>query len=64
MPHALDALGGKHIEIKKSTGSGSLYHNYKGFISINLMALVDANSKFIWCDLGLHADCQIFNNSK
>ena len=55
MSHALDALEGKHIEIKKTTGSGSLFYNYKGFFSIVLMALVDANYKFIWCDLWIHA---------
>ena len=55
MPRAFDALNCKHIEFKKPTGSGSLYHYYKGFFSIVLMALVDANYKFIWCDLGIHA---------
>ena len=55
MTHAFDALNCKHVEIKKPPGSGSLYHYYKGFFSIVLMALVDANYKFIWCDLGIHA---------
>lgn len=67
MPHTLGALDGKHVEIKKPPGSGSLYHNYKGFFSIVLLALVDANYKFIWCDIGgmgFMSDCQIFNDSE
>ncbi|XP_052814130.1 uncharacterized protein LOC128241217 [Mya arenaria] len=66
MPHTLGALDGKHVKIKKPPGSGSLYHNYKGFFSIVLLALVDANCKFIWCDLlGIcfMSDCKIFNDS-
>jgi len=41
--------------------------NYKGFYSIVLMALVDADYKFIWADVGgtgLASDAQIYNNSK
>ena len=67
VPHALGALDGKHIALKKPPKSGSLYYNYKGFFSVVLMALVDADYKFIWIDTGgqgRQSDGQIFGASK
>ena len=67
MPHTLGALDCKHVAIKKPAGSGSLYHDYKGYFSIVLLALVHANYKFICCDLGglgFMSDCKIFNDSE
>ena len=67
VPHALGALDGKHIRIKKPPRSGSLYHNYKGYFSVVLMALVDADYKFLFTDvggLGHQSDAQLFNHSE
>ena len=67
VPHALGALDGKHVAIKCLIKSGSYYYNYKGFYSIVLMSLVDANYRFLWCDVGgagHMSDAQIFNGSE
>ncbi len=63
----LGVMDGKHIAIKCPKGGGSLYFNYKKFHSIVLMALVDADYKFIWIDEGANgsaSDAQIFNSSE
>ena len=58
------ALDGKHVALKKPKTSGALYHNYKGFFSIVMLALVDGQYKFRWVDAGTDGSCsdaQIFN---
>lgn len=65
-PHCCGAIDGKHIAIKCPPRSGSLYYNYKGFYSIVLLALVDADYKFIWANIGANgssSDCGVFNDS-
>lgn len=42
----------KHVRIRKPKMSGSLFYNYKNLFSIVLLAIVDANYKFIYVDVG------------
>ena len=65
--HTLGALDGKHVAIRCPRNGGSTYFNYKGYHSIVLMALVDAEYKFIWVDAGANgsaSDAQIWNSSE
>jgi len=51
-PHCLGAMDGKHCCTAPSLKSGSLYHNYKETFSIVFLALVDAQLRFIYIDVG------------
>ncbi|XP_033763248.1 uncharacterized protein LOC117344565 [Pecten maximus] len=64
-PHTLGALDGKHVAVRCPPKSGSTYFNYKKFFSIVLLALVDADYKIIWADIGgrgAASDAQIWND--
>ena len=66
-PHTCGALDDKHVNCKCLPNSGSLYYNYKGFYIVVIMALVDADYKFIWADIGgmgSASDAQIDNASE
>jgi len=65
-PNCLGAVDGKYIRIIKPERSGSLYMNYKHYFSIGLLAIADANYKFIYVDVGSYgkdSDSTIFKNS-
>ena len=50
--HCLGAIDGKHIMMKKPPKSGTRNYNYKGFFSVVLLAVVDAQYRFVWCSVG------------
>uniref|UniRef100_A0A1X7TMW9 DDE Tnp4 domain-containing protein n=1 Tax=Amphimedon queenslandica TaxID=400682 RepID=A0A1X7TMW9_AMPQE len=51
-PQCLGALDGKQINIRTCPNSGSWYYNYKQRFSIVLLAVVDADDKFLYVDIG------------
>lgn len=65
-PNCLGAIDGKHIRIQCPHNSGSSYFNYKSFHSIVMQAVVDAEGKFIFVDIGdygRNSDAGIFQHS-
>jgi len=53
-PNCAGVIDGKHIRIFSPKKSESLFFSYKDLFSIVLLAIVDANCKFIFVDIGLY----------
>lgn len=65
-PNCVAAIDGKHITMRAPPNSGSLFFNYKKTFSTVLLAMVDAEYKFIAIDMGAYgknSDGGIFNDS-
>lgn len=51
-PNCILAIDGKHVRIRCPNNSGSLFFSYKDYFSTVLLAMVDANYKFVAIDVG------------
>nr|XP_037275506.1 protein ANTAGONIST OF LIKE HETEROCHROMATIN PROTEIN 1-like [Rhipicephalus microplus] len=53
-PNCIGAIDGKHVLIKKPPKLGTIYRNYKKSFSVILLAVVDADYKFLYTDIERH----------
>lgn len=63
----MGALDGKRVLLQAPINSGSLYYDYKQQHSIVLLALVDAQYRFLYVDVGANgrqSDAGVYANSK
>ena len=66
-PNRVGAIDGKHVSLINPFNSDSTYFSYKSFFSFVLLALVDADYKFFYVNVGCQgriSDGGVFKNSE
>lgn len=66
-PCCIGAIDGKHVKMVKPARSGAHYRNYKGTFSIILMAICDADYRFLYVDVGANGaagDASVWRRSE
>ena len=64
--NCLGAIDGKHMQIRAPPLSSTIFYNYKGTYSIVLLAIVDAEYRFTYVDVGQYgsnSDSAVFRHS-
>ena len=64
MPNCLGAIDGKLVHLQRPVKCGGQYFNYKRSYSVNMMAVVDANYRFLYVTVGAQGsanDAAVFN---
>lgn len=67
MPNCMGSIDGKHVEIQRSSNTGSMYFNYMGHFSMVLLAVSDARCKFLMISVGEYgrnSDGRVLRNSE
>ena len=65
-PFCIGAVDGKHIAIQQPPGSDSYFFNFKHFFSMLILAVADANYKFVYVNVraaGRSGDADVFNRT-
>ena len=65
-PHALGAIDGKHVTIRKPSNAGSYYYNYKHTHSIILLAINGPEDECLYANVGSNGrvnDSGVWNKS-
>ena len=64
--NCIGEMDGKYVQLQCPFNSGSYHFNYKSSFSIVLLAVVDADYKFLYVDVGCNgriSDDGVFRNS-